>query len=122
MVDDGKAKQIKVGGFMWEAIGHAGNLLSFFVGVPQIIKIYRTKSAKDLSIISYSLLLLIQILPLAYILNSGGDRVMIIRFTIGIFMVSWQLILCLIYGKAKKKHLLNTLEQNIDRSLYVFRV
>ncbi len=47
-------------------VGYAAGLCSTLAFIPQFLKIYRTKSAKDLSLTGFSVLVLATILWLAY--------------------------------------------------------
>ena len=54
-----------------ETIGWIGNILFAICGIPQVIKTYKTKSAKDLSLLFLWLWLAGELLTFVYIVN--GD-------------------------------------------------
>jgi MtN3 and saliva related transmembrane protein len=83
-----------------EYLGIFAGLLTTFAIVPQIIRIYKLKSAREISFLFTSLLLLGIIVWLAYGIVLGLVP-LIIWNSIGIILNGWLLFAKFKYGRAK---------------------
>ena len=92
-----------------ETIGWVGNILFAICGIPQVIKTFRTKSAKDLSVLFLWLWLLGELLTFVYILVGDWETgiahfSLYFNYAVNIFMAVY-----LIWAKYAypKKYLIN---------------
>jgi MtN3 and saliva related transmembrane protein len=91
------------GGFTLPSVEYLGllaGLLTTFALVPQIIRVYKLKSAREISILFNSLLLLGVIIWLVYGIIKGLPS-LIIWNSIGIIFNAWLLLAKLKYGREK---------------------
>ena len=83
-----------------EYLGLAAGLLTTFALVPQIIRVYKLKSAREISILFNSSLLVGVTIWLAYGILKGLPS-LIIWNSIGIVLNGWLLLVKLKYGREK---------------------
>jgi MtN3 and saliva related transmembrane protein len=84
----------------WEIIGYCAGLITMFGNVPQILKIHKTKSVNDISLISYLQQGLGISLWLAYSLHIQ-DKPMIMTNAVTLCGLATVIIQYLKYRKAK---------------------
>lgn len=77
-------------------------LISGLANVPQIIKIFKTKSAKDLSLITQTIFLVMSVVWLIYGFNIH-DLPLILSNVLYVITYSIIVIGYILYGKGKKK-------------------
>jgi uncharacterized protein with PQ loop repeat len=87
-----------------ETIGWIGNILFAVCGVPQVIKTFRSKSAKDLSILFLWLWLAGELLTLIYIftddLETGALHIpLYFNYVVNIFMACFLIYAKYVYPK-----------------------
>jgi len=87
-----------------ETIGWIGNILFAVCGIPQVIKTFRSKSAKDLSILFLWLWLAGELLTLIYIftddLETGALHIpLYFNYVVNIFMACFLIYAKYVYPK-----------------------
>jgi uncharacterized protein with PQ loop repeat len=87
-----------------ETIGWIGNILFAVCGIPQVIKTFRTKSAKDLSVLFLWLWLAGELLTFMYIINSDLETGTVhfplyFNYIVNIFMALFLLYAKYMYPK-----------------------
>lgn len=87
-----------------ETIGWIGNILFAVCGIPQVIKTFRSKSAKDLSILFLWLWLTGELLTLIYIftddLETGALHIpLYFNYVVNIFMACFLIYAKYVYPK-----------------------
>lgn len=89
---------------MWKIIGFSAAILTMFGFVPQVIKIYRTKSVKDISIVAlmqFSVGIFLWILYGFYL----KDIIIIMANTVSLSTLFVALVLCFKYKNQMKSKL-----------------
>jgi MtN3 and saliva related transmembrane protein len=92
-----------------ETIGWVGNISFAICGIPQVIKTYRTKSAKDLSVLFLWLWLFGEVLTFIYIVvgdweTSIAHFPLYFNYIVNIFMAAYLLYAKLVYPKKYSLH------------------
>jgi len=85
---------------MWLLIGFSAAGLTMFAFIPQIIKILKTKSVKDMSLVTLFQLSVGVSLWIAYGIHLN-DRIIIIANSITLFSLVVLLLLYFCYGRRK---------------------
>ncbi len=90
-----------------ETIGWIGNILFAVCGLPQVIKTYRTRTAKDLSLLFLLMWLLGELLTFIYILIGDWETgiphfPLYFNYFVNVFMAGYLVYARLVYPK---KHL-----------------
>ena len=81
---------------MHELIGNAGNFISFFICMPQLWKIYKSKRIDGISWGTVWMLWLANVLHLLYVIPTK-DYILIMKPSYGILVVGIQLVMMFTY-------------------------
>ncbi|MCK4634274.1 MAG: PQ-loop repeat-containing protein [Candidatus Aenigmarchaeota archaeon] len=86
---------------VWETVGFLGGLLLALALVPQLLKTWKTKSAKDLSLLWTSIALMGLILYAVYAAKNAVIPLLIFS-TIEAIMIATLIILKILYDRVKR--------------------